>query len=120
MIFVEPIEERIREGTCNRKINKMRFSTIVSAAVAAGPIVASAAGTMGFALGNKKSDGTCKEADDYEADFAAIGKETSAKVVRIYAASDCDVASLILPAAKSAGFKVVLGIWYVITKYPVG
>ncbi|KAI6083775.1 glycoside hydrolase family 17 protein [Hypoxylon rubiginosum] len=89
----------------------MRFSTIVSAAVAAGPIVASAAGTMGFALGNKKSDGTCKEADDYEADFAAIGKETSAKVVRIYAASDCDVASLILPAAKSAGFKVVLGIW---------
>ncbi|KAI1408580.1 glycoside hydrolase family 17 protein [Hypoxylon sp. FL1857] len=89
----------------------MRFSTILSAAAAAGPIVASAAGQMGFALGNKKADGTCKESADYTADFAAISKETGSKIVRIYAASDCDVAKLILPAAKTAGFKVILGIW---------
>lgn len=95
----------------------MRFSTILSAAVATGPIVASAAGQLGFALGNKKADGTCKESSDYAADFAALTKETSAKVVRIYAASDCDVAKLILPAAKTAGFKVVLGIWSVICRF---
>ncbi|KAI1140842.1 glycoside hydrolase family 17 protein [Hypoxylon sp. FL0543] len=89
----------------------MRFSTILSAAVATGPIVASAAGQLGFALGNKKADGTCKESADYTADFAALSKETGSKVVRIYAASDCDVAKLILPAAKTAGFKVILGIW---------
>ncbi|KAI0138123.1 glycoside hydrolase family 17 protein [Hypoxylon sp. NC0597] len=89
----------------------MRFSTILSAAAVTGPIVASAAGQMGFALGNKKSDGSCKESADYTADFAAISKETGSKIVRIYAASDCDVAKLILPAAKTAGFKVILGIW---------
>ncbi|KAI0172512.1 glycoside hydrolase family 17 protein [Hypoxylon sp. FL1284] len=89
----------------------MRFSTILAAAATTGPIVASAAGQLGFSLGNKKSDGTCKESSDYKADFAALSKETSASVVRIYAASDCDVASLILPAAKAANFKVVLGIW---------
>ena len=95
----------------------MRFSTILSAAIAAGPIVASAAGQMGFALGNKKSDGSCKEASDYKADFAALTKETGTKIVRIYAASDCDVAKLILPAAKEAGFQVVLGIWYAIYSF---
>ncbi|KAI1449065.1 glycoside hydrolase family 17 protein [Annulohypoxylon stygium] len=89
----------------------MRFTTILSAAVASGPIVASAAGSLGFALGNKKADGTCKESSDYTADFAALTKETGTKVVRIYAASDCDVAKLILPAAKTAGFQVILGIW---------
>ncbi|KAI1090037.1 glycoside hydrolase family 17 protein [Rostrohypoxylon terebratum] len=89
----------------------MRFTTILSAAVASGPIVASAAGQLGFALGNKKSDGTCKGSSDYTADFAALTKETGTKVVRIYAASDCDVAKLILPAAKTAGFQVILGIW---------
>ncbi|KAI1454303.1 glycoside hydrolase family 17 protein [Annulohypoxylon moriforme] len=89
----------------------MRFTTILSAAAATGPIVASAAGQLGFALGNKKADGTCKETTDYTADFAALTKETGTKVVRIYAASDCDVAKLILPAAKTAGFQVILGIW---------
>ncbi|KAI1104012.1 glycoside hydrolase family 17 protein [Jackrogersella minutella] len=89
----------------------MRLSTILSAAVAAGPIVASAAGQMGFSLGNKKSDGSCKASSDYTADFAALAKETNSKVVRIYAASDCDVAKLILPAAKTSGFQVILGIW---------
>lgn len=95
----------------------MRFSTILSAAAVTGPIVASAAGQLGFALGNKKADGSCKEAADYTADFAAISKETGSKIVRIYAASDCDVAKLILPAAKTAGFKVILGIWYAKSTY---
>ncbi|KAI1641450.1 glucan 1,3-beta-glucosidase [Biscogniauxia mediterranea] len=89
----------------------MRFSTICAAAAATGPIVASAAGSLGFALGNKKSDGSCKDQDDYVADFKAISSNTDSKIVRIYAASDCDVAANILPKAKAAGFTVILGIW---------
>lgn len=72
-----------------------------------------AAGTLGFALGDKKADGSCKFASDYEADFDTISKGSTARVVRGYAASDCDTAKEILPAAKSKGFKVILGIWYV-------
>ncbi|KAF7899511.1 hypothetical protein EAF00_003847 [Botryotinia globosa] len=72
---------------------------------------AAAAGTLGFALGDKKTDGTCKFTADYEADFDTISKGSSARIVRGYAASDCDTAKEILPAAKSKGFKVVLGIW---------
>ncbi|KAB8296446.1 hypothetical protein EYC80_009187 [Monilinia laxa] len=72
---------------------------------------ATAAGTLGFALGDKKADGTCKFTSDYEADFDTISKGSTARIVRGYAASDCDTAKEILPAAKSKGFKVILGIW---------
>ncbi|RAL64973.1 hypothetical protein DID88_001563 [Monilinia fructigena] len=72
---------------------------------------ATAAGTLGFALGDKKVDGTCKFTSDYEADFDTISKGSTARIVRGYAASDCDTAKEILPAAKSKGFKVILGIW---------
>jgi len=90
----------------------MRFSAIAATALAAAPAV-SAVGSMGFALGTKKADGSCKSQQDYEDDFTAIDTNTGgqAKVVRGYAASDCDFAKNILPAAKSKGFKVVLGIW---------
>lgn len=88
----------------------MRFSTL-ALGLAAAPALVSAAGTLGFALGDKKADGTCKFQADYAADFATIG--TKSKLVRIYAASDCNTAQEILPAAKAAGFQVVLGIWYV-------
>ncbi|QSZ37323.1 hypothetical protein DSL72_009421 [Monilinia vaccinii-corymbosi] len=70
-----------------------------------------AAGALGFALGDKKPDGTCKFQADYEADFNTISTGSTARIVRGYAASDCDTAKEILPAAKSKGFKVVLGIW---------
>ncbi|KAI8632771.1 glycoside hydrolase family 17 protein [Xylariaceae sp. FL1651] len=89
----------------------MRVSTLSLLAASLAASTVSAAGSLGFALGNKKADGSCKEASDYVADFKAIGSQTESKLVRIYAASDCDVAKLILPAAKDAGFQVVLGIW---------
>jgi glucan 1,3-beta-glucosidase len=92
-------------------------SSILSLALAAAPAVVSAAGTLGFALGDKKADGTCKFQADYASDFATIGSNSSAKLVRIYAASDCNTAQQILPAAKAAGFQVILGIWYVNVKY---
>ncbi len=87
----------------------MRFSTILPIALAAAPALVSGAGLLGFALGDKKSDGTCKFKADYAADFAALS--SLSKIVRVYAAADCNTAAEILPAAKDAGFQVILGIW---------
>lgn len=93
----------------------MRFSTVAATALAASPaIVAAAKGNMGFALGTKEPSGACKTQKDYELDFDAIKSNSGASIVRGYSASDCDSAKNILPAAKSKGFKVVLGIWYVL------
>jgi glucan 1,3-beta-glucosidase len=89
----------------------MQLSTIATLVVALIPAISAAAGNLGFALGTKKADGTCKSTTDYEADFDAISGASAAKVVRGYAASDCDCAKNILPAAKGKGFQVVLGIW---------
>lgn len=88
----------------------MRFSTIVPLALAAAPALVSAAGSLGFALGNKNTDGTCKFKADWALDFKAIGNAGN-KIVRTYSASDCNTAAEILPAAKAAGFKVILGVW---------
>lgn len=89
----------------------MRFSAVAATALAVAPALVSAAGQMGFALGTKESNGNCKTQQDYEKDFEAIEKSSGAKMVRGYAAHDCDFAKNVLPAAKNKGFKVVLGIW---------
>jgi glucan 1,3-beta-glucosidase len=89
----------------------MRFSSIIPVALAVAPAAVSATGFIGFALGDKKTDGSCKFQADYEADFDALSSLT--KLVRIYAASDCNTAQQILPAAASKGFQVILGIWLV-------
>ena len=68
-------------------------------------------GALGFALGTKKSDGSCKVTSDYEDDFDAIKSNSGSTLVRGYAASDCDCAKNILPAAQNKGFQVVLGVW---------
>lgn len=82
----------------------------------ASPFV-SAVGTLGFALGTKNPDGSCKcvssalslnifhsclnrNTGDYESDFDAIVAASGSKLVRGYAASDCNAAQQILPAAK--------------------
>jgi exo-beta-1,3-glucanase (GH17 family) len=90
----------------------MRFSTVAVALAATPAIVSAAKGTMGFALGTKQAGGQCKTQQDYEQDFDAIKSNSGSTLVRGYAASDCDMAKNALPAAKSKGFKVVLGIWY--------
>ncbi|KAF4633563.1 hypothetical protein G7Y89_g4546 [Cudoniella acicularis] len=84
----------------------MHLTTLLLASF---PALATAAGTLGFALGAKNPDGTCKATSDYTSDFATLGAHS--KLVRIYAASQCDTAAAILPAAKSTGFQVILGIW---------
>lgn len=78
--------------------------------LASGSVV-SAMGQLGFALGDKNADGSCKLTSDYEADFDAILAASGSKLVRGYAASDCNTAQQILPAAKSKGFQVILGVW---------
>ena len=87
----------------------MRFSTVAAAALAATPAVVSAAGTLGYAIGNKKADGSCKFTADYAADFDTL--KSTGTVVRTYSASECNTAEQILPAAASKGFKVMLGVW---------
>lgn len=90
----------------------MRTTTFMTGlALALSPILVSGQGTLGFALGDKKVDGSCKYQVDYEADFDAIKRNTGSTVVRIYAANDCNTAQEILPASKAKGFKVVLGVW---------
>ncbi|KAI5369634.1 Putative glycoside hydrolase family 17, glycoside hydrolase superfamily [Septoria linicola] len=87
-------------------------ATLAALALAAMPaVLAAEKGIHGFALGTKKSDGTCKFRADYEADFDAIKDASGSTVVRGYSASDCNCAQEILPAAKNKGFKVVLGVW---------
>jgi len=87
----------------------MHFVSFLSVALALGPAAVVAAGKLGFALGSQKPDGSCKQTSDYEADFDAL--QSVSKLVRIYAASQCDTAKNIIPAARSKGFKVVLGVW---------
>jgi len=87
----------------------MRSVSFLSVALALGPAAVVAAGTLGFSLGCRKPDGSCKQTSDYEADFDAL--QSVSKLVRIYAASQCDTAKNIIPAAKAKGFKVVLGVW---------
>ena len=66
-------------------------------------------GRLGFAIGTKHADGTCKYTADYEADFDVI--KSQGTIVRGFAAEDCNFAQQVLPAAKKKGFQVVLGIW---------
>ena len=47
----------------------MHFSTLATAVIAAAPALVAAEGRLGWALGTKKADGSCKYTADYEADF---------------------------------------------------
>lgn len=87
----------------------MRASSLLSLALAVAPALVSARGTIGFSLGDKNADGTCKSTSDYEADFDDL--KDIATLVRTYSGTECDTPQNILPAAKNKGFKVVLGIW---------
>ena len=89
----------------------MRITSILSAALVASPLAVSAAGTLGFAVGNTNPDNSCKSQQDYEKDLDALSGAT--KVVRTYTSDGCDTAKNIVPAAKAKGFQVVLGVWYV-------
>lgn len=90
---------------------KMHLSNVLPFLLAAAPAAVSARGTLGFSLGDKNPDGTCKSTSDYEADFDVL--KPLSTLVRTYSASECYTAQNIIPAAKAKGFKVVLAVWYV-------
>lgn len=88
----------------------MHFATaIIPLVLTAAPAAVSALGRLGFALGTKRPDSSCKTTADYEADFDALKGYST--LVRGYAADDCSFAQQVLPAAQNKGFKVLLGIW---------
>lgn len=94
----------------------MQLRTLLLAAITAVPVAVSAAGQLGFAVGNVNTDGSCKKQSDFEDDFKAITGNTQSTLVRTYSSSDsygnlCNTPSEILPAAKNAGVKVLLGMW---------
>lgn len=90
-------------------ISKMQLTKLLSFTLAISPLAVSAAGTIGWALGYNKPDGSCKAQSDYESDMDKLKGVSS--LVRTYTSSGCDIAKQIIPAAKSKGFKVLLGMW---------
>ncbi|KAL8739080.1 MAG: hypothetical protein Q9181_000262 [Wetmoreana brouardii] len=96
----------------------MHLSTILSLAFVVSPLAVSARGTLGFALGARRPDGTCKTSTDYEADFDVLKQKGGSSIVRTYSVVDknvpqypCQVAAAILPAVKAKNFQVILGLW---------
>ncbi|SCV02441.1 LAME_0H00606g1_1 [Lachancea meyersii CBS 8951] len=85
----------------------MKLATIASIAAAAS--CASAIGELGFNIGVKNNDGTCKSTQDYESDFNVLKSYTN--TVKVYAASDCNTLQNVGPAAEKAGFGVFVGVW---------
>ncbi|KAM0714136.1 hypothetical protein Q7P37_007607 [Cladosporium fusiforme] len=74
-------------------------------------VACDSAGMLGFALGNKRADGSCKNTNDYERDFDAIRRNSGSGIVRLYSVAECDSASQALPVARRKEFKIVLGVW---------
>lgn len=60
-------------------------------------------------MGVKDNAGNCKSASEYATDFSNLKGYTS--VVKTYAVSDCNTLQILGPAAESAGFEVIFGIW---------
>ncbi|SCU86417.1 LAFA_0E00628g1_1 [Lachancea sp. 'fantastica'] len=85
----------------------MKLATIGS--IAAAISCASAIGELGFNIGVKNNDGTCKSTQDYENDFNTLKGYTN--TIKVYAASDCNTLQNIGPAAEKAGFGIFLGVW---------
>lgn len=80
------------------------------------PSLVSAGGQLGFSLGVKRNqDGKCKETADFESDLDYLAPYT--KVIRTYSTSDCNTMQNIMPAVKKKGFKIVLGVWSVISPF---
>jgi len=73
------------------------------------PVSASTQGKLGFALGNQRPDGKCKQTADYKKELAIIG--TRAKYIRVYTSTECGDLNQLLPALKGTDIKVLLGVW---------
>jgi len=66
----------------------------------------------GFSLGANTATGACKTQQDWDADFIAIRSWNKGfNAIRLFAASDCNTLANAVPAAKSHGLKLLVGIW---------
>jgi len=71
-----------------------------------------AANWKGFSIGANTATGACKGTNDWKADVAAIKSwNRGFNAVRLFAASDCKTLEYAVPAFKSQGFKVLVGVW---------
>jgi len=73
------------------------------------PVAAGKRGELGFALGNQRPDGKCKQTADYKKELEIIG--TRSKHIRVYTSTECGDINQLLPALKGTDFKVLLGVW---------
>lgn len=84
---------------------QIKYLTAIAALIAG----TNAIGDLAFNLGVKDNDGNCKTASEYATDFLTLGDY--AKIVKTYAVSDCNTLQILGPAAETAGFQVMFGIW---------
>ena len=91
------------------QFGNMRFSSILSVSC----LTASAqAYWKGFNLPATLPSGACKSVNDWKKDFAVVkGLPGKFNAVRLYASSDCNTLANAVPAAKSSGMKVLVGVW---------
>jgi glucan 1,3-beta-glucosidase len=94
---------------CGAVMSTWSFAIILALGFCSG--VYGSAGMLGFALGNKRVDGSCKSTSDYQEDLHAIKENSGSGIVRLYSAAECNSAVQLLPAARAHGFKVLLGVW---------
>lgn len=101
---------RLASSTDYFSVAKMIFNLKTLAAVAISISQVSAVSSLGFALGNKNVDGTCKYLADYEADLDTIRGGSEAVAIRAYSAEDCNTLQYLGPAVEEKGFKLVLSV----------
>ncbi|KAG7724893.1 hypothetical protein KL933_003309 [Ogataea haglerorum] len=87
----------------------MKFTTAVLTSLAFLIANSNAEASLGFDLGVKATDGSCKTAEDYESDLDTISSQAS--TVKVYSVSSCNTLQILGPVAEDKGFTIALGIW---------
>lgn len=88
----------------------MRFGTF--AALAASLLPFTSAYWKGFNIGANNPDGSCKTTAQWADAFNKLkGLPQHITSVRLYASSDCNTLANAVPAAKSTGIQILVGVW---------
>ena len=88
----------------------MRFGTF--AALAASLLPFTSAYWKGFNIGANNPDGSCKTTAQWAEAFNKLkGLPQHITSVRLYASSDCNTLANAVPAAKSTGIQILVGVW---------
>lgn len=87
----------------------MHFSSALLATLLATATQVTAIGDLGFDIGVKNNDGSCKTTEQYIQDLEILKPHTN--IIKIYAVSDCNTLENLGPAAEQMGFSIFTGIW---------